>query len=440
MKQCYLKTANRFFINCIKIAALIVILSTSVAAQDQQGLVFKNPVLVDGKDKEDGALYRFPNVTTNVDALVTISGRSSSRVKLSSIDLTNTGWDKAFQPQVSYNSKGSIFGSDWWMEFEISFVNTNTGVVVPVPKYNLTAIDIDGDGNRVHEYVSLYGLKSYTVENRSLLSITNILENLLGILTNTGKKFVGSLTEYDNIDTSATRVMTTAAYENKSQFRIRAGGTSSAGSVSADRMYSFWFKSFSYQAPVEGTLPVTLSAFTARKAGSGVILNWSTEIQKNVSHFVVQRSVNGTDFTDAGIVFTNESNSTMHRDYSFTDDIKTVTANLIYYRLKTVDLDGKYEQSPVRIIRTAEDKDRQNILVYPNPVVSEVRVTLPVSWQGKQVTIQVINANGVVVKNITSSAAGQTENMNVGNLQAGLYIVKAVMGKEIAVQQLVKLK
>src|SRR5580765_1661879 len=59
----------------------------------------------------DGAVYVFPNVTSDVDAVVTITGRSSNLVTLSSVDLIGpnedpihgTGYDNAWQPRVAYN-------------------------------------------------------------------------------------------------------------------------------------------------------------------------------------------------------------------------------------------------------------------------------------------------------------------------------------------------
>lgn len=122
-----------------------------------------------------------------------------------------------------------------------------------------------------------------------------------------------------------------------------------SNNIEADRMYSFWFKSFSCQVPVQSTLPVTLSSFTAKKINSAVVLNWSTEVERNTSHFVIERSTNGPDFTDAGIIFT-DGNADTHREYRFTDDFKSTTSTILYYRLKIVDLNGTYKQSAVRII------------------------------------------------------------------------------------------
>src|SRR5947209_8930930 len=87
---------------------VFLLLSTSIFAQNGSGnnatsvseLVFQNPVLVSGTDGQDGAVYRFSNVATGIDATVTIAGRSSSAVILDNIDVTSTGWNKAFQPQL----------------------------------------------------------------------------------------------------------------------------------------------------------------------------------------------------------------------------------------------------------------------------------------------------------------------------------------------------
>ncbi len=65
-----------------------------------------------------------------MDALVTIQGRSSSKVTLSNIDLNGpeqdpsngTGYDNAWQPEVKYGDGSATAHSSWWMEFKISFV------------------------------------------------------------------------------------------------------------------------------------------------------------------------------------------------------------------------------------------------------------------------------------------------------------------------------
>jgi len=106
------------------VVAVVFVSFGSFAGTNNGGeLIFRNPVLASGTAGADGAIYRFSNVATGLDALVKINGRSSSLVTLVNIDLSNTGFDKAFQPQVTYNNGNTPDGNtDYWMEFGISFV------------------------------------------------------------------------------------------------------------------------------------------------------------------------------------------------------------------------------------------------------------------------------------------------------------------------------
>jgi hypothetical protein len=271
------------------------------------------------------------------------------------------------------------------------------------------------------------------------LGVSNILETILGVLGIAGKKFEGPVTNFSNIDTSATQVMTTANYEKTNSFVIRSGASTTGRTSATDRMYSYWFKSFTYNTPQNLTLPVKLSYFTAtQKDDQTVTLNWGTEQEKNTSHFVIERSFDGTDFSQVGLIFT-AGNSETARTYTFTDRLKTVNT-MIYYRLRIVDLDQRTEFSPVRIIRSDAQHETTSILTYPNPVQNEVRVTLPSAWQDKQVVIELYNSNGNVVKRIANARAGQTETINLQAMNPGIYIVKASAGNETAVQRIIKSK
>lgn len=419
-------------------SAMLIMLAAFTTTQ-AQGLEFKNASLVRGREGQDGAIYKFPNVAPNVNGFIKIASRSSSAVKLSTIDLTSTGFSKAFQPHIAYEKNNAGKSErDWWLEFEISFHSTVDSTPVTISTMDLTALDIDGDDD-INEWVALYNLTTYTTEQRTSLTVDDLLENILSTLTLTGKKFSGPNKDYSGIDTNATKLMATAQYLNKNKIRVRAGGHSNEKDIDTERMYSFWFKSFTYQAPVNSPLPVVLSAFTAKKNGSEAVLNWTTDIEENVSHFVVEKSLNGKTFNEAGVIFT-EGNSALRREYSFKDELKAVSG-VVYYRIKIVDMDGKYEHSATRIIKMdADNTTAKSITVYPNPVVNEVRVTLASGWQDKAVGIVLMNANGQNIKRINSTMPGQTVTVNVSDLAPGIYLVQVSAGKETAVQRFIKTK
>ncbi|MBS1946479.1 MAG: T9SS type A sorting domain-containing protein [Bacteroidetes bacterium] len=413
---------------------LTVALSMVTILSFSQGLVFRDPVLESGVDKSDGAVYRFSNVTTNVDALLTINGRSSSLVTLDTVDVTSTGWDKAFQPVVTYNSKNAKGPVSWWMEFVVTFVQSGTSTPVVQDTLNATAIDIDGDGVCLQEQFYAYGSASYTVNTPCGLTASSITG---------GKMFTGPITNSVGIDTSNTKVMVTLTYNNVGSIKFRYGGTiqNSGSSNAANRYNSIWFKTFQYTGAKTGTLPIELTSFLAQLTTdeTKVNLNWSTSAEINASHFIIQRSTDGTNYEDVAMIFTQEGNSSSLRQYNYSDNISSVKSALVFYRLAMVDIDGNSKLSDVKLVKLGNENQSLNILVYPNPAHSELRITVPGSWQGKSIWFLVYNANGMVVQQKISSNAGQTELLNIADLPTGIYVVKAANGNEFSTKRIVKL-
>lgn len=410
----------------------LVLIQTSASAQ--QELVFQSSSLKSGTAGSVGAVYKFPSVNSTQDALVTISDRSSSSVTLSSIDLTSTGFTKAFQPQIAYNN-GNVSGAQtWWMEFTITFVDHNTSNPSVINTFNVTALDIDGDGSKLREYDAFYSPASYVLENNSALTVSNLVVSSQTV----GKTFTGALITYNGIDTTQTSVMTTLTYNNVNSIKVRFGGTTTGSVTGANRMYSIWFKNFTYSAPLK-TLPVKLVSFDATLNNKNKVdLKWTTATEENVSHFVVERSTDGVNFSDAGLVFA-VGNSTQKINYSLTDDISNVNATVIYYRLCSVDNDGKFTYSEVRIIRITKDANSNvAIITYPNPVSNELHITVPANWQNKQISFELFNANGQLMKRTDNSSSSQTETINVNDLSRGLYIVRVSCNGETAQQKIIK--
>ena len=98
------------------------------------------------------------------------------------------------------------------------------------------------------------------------------------------------------------------------------------------------------------------TSFTARELSKDkVVLNWNTAQEQNFSHFTIEKSLDGSDFSDAGIIFSMED-SEQSRAYSFTDKLKARDTGTIYYRLKMVDVDGKSQLSATKTVKLGEGK------------------------------------------------------------------------------------
>jgi len=154
-----------------KTLLLVFVLSTlTLTSSFAQGLVFKNCRLESGKAGADKSTYRFPNVKTGYDALVTIKGRSSSKVVLEDIDVTSSGHMDAFQPEVSYNN-GTVTGKiNWYMDFEVVLVKAGTKTRSAVDEIDCTALDVDGNGDKIREYIVFTDPINVTVETGTSLS------------------------------------------------------------------------------------------------------------------------------------------------------------------------------------------------------------------------------------------------------------------------------
>lgn len=79
-----------------------------------------------------------------------------------------------------------------------------------------------------------------------------------------------------------------------------------------------------------------------------IILNW-IPFQGEVSHYVLERSSDGRNFYEAGLLFTGER-SENEPEYYYTDKFRKPYAGPLYYRLRVVGLDGGELYTPVTVL------------------------------------------------------------------------------------------
>jgi len=97
-----------------------------------------------------------------------------------------------------------------------------------------------------------------------------------------------------------------------------------------------------------------LAAFTVMLTNTKrVDLKWTTEIETNLSHIMVEKSSDGKNYRDAALVFTY-GNTTSRSDYTFSDNIINIKLGPVYYRLRIVDADGTTQYSDTRIIEISK--------------------------------------------------------------------------------------
>jgi hypothetical protein len=156
-------------------------------------------------------------------------------------------------------------------------------------------------------------------------------------------------------------------------------------------------------------------ALSATASNGTVTLSWATAGETNSKQFTVQRSSNGTDFTQIGVVASKATNgnSSATLSYAFTDNNPVSGVN--YYRLQQEDIGGNTSPSNIASATIAKGA---SVRLYPNPAASTVNVeNLPAGS-----AIVVTNVAGYAV--YTGTVSSSNFSINVRNLSAGVYFLQ----------------
>jgi hypothetical protein len=112
-----------------------------------------------------------------------------------------------------------------------------------------------------------------------------------------------------------------------------------------------------------GVLPIILKSFKGSAEPEKINLHWIITMEFNFDHFIIERSLDGVDFSEIGIVHGAGRNlKDIETNYFFSDPNPHQGRN--YYRFRAVDLDLYEEFSPVIMI---DWKGKEIISVYPIP-------------------------------------------------------------------------
>jgi hypothetical protein len=185
----------------------------------------------------------------------------------------------------------------------------------------------------------------------------------------------------------------------------------------------------------ESTLPVTLTKFNGKLQNGFVNLNWQTSQEINTSHFEVEYSNNGNNFTKVTELAAS-GNATTTKSYTATHEINK-TASIHYYRLKMIDKDGKFTYS--NIVALKANSKGVDVTVYPTIVKNTATLSITTE-QNQTGEIVVSNMFGQIVhrKTIALSAGTNTQQINVSNYAKGGYVVKVIVANESKVVKLIR--
>lgn len=112
-----------------------------------------------------------------------------------------------------------------------------------------------------------------------------------------------------------------------------------------------------------GPLPISLLSLNAEEKDGDIEVEWKVKNEINVSSYEIERALDTRVFAKAGVVAsTNKGADT----YSWLDE--DVTPGWNYYRIRTVDKDGKFALS--NIVKVYIQNSPGTISVNPNPLIN----------------------------------------------------------------------
>jgi hypothetical protein len=187
---------------------------------------------------------------------------------------------------------------------------------------------------------------------------------------------------------------------------------------------------FTYQwTIVNESLPLEWVSFTARAEDKINRLDWRIADPEGSSHFLVERSADGTDWQGLGrIPFTG------NETYVYYDELPLPGNS--FYRARAVDFDGTLTDSPIRKVASVA---RNYFKVWPTVSSGQINVAI-FSEQAARRKVTVFSADGrLVLQQEAVAEAGWNQAMvDLSALVAGSYTVRVVSGAEVHTQRVVR--
>jgi hypothetical protein len=164
-------------------------------------------------------------------------------------------------------------------------------------------------------------------------------------------------------------------------------------------------------------MPVNFLSFNAAVKTGGVEIRWSTAEESNILRYVVERSTDGSNFNQAGIV---SSSNRVAASYSYFD--ASPAAGVNYYRIKAVELDGN---KLTGIMKVTIGKKTAEMVIASNPIKGNI-LNLQLSGMEKgSYTLSLFNNVGqrVFQKAVMLEGSSLSQNIQLSQVGSGIYTV-----------------
>lgn len=171
-----------------------------------------------------------------------------------------------------------------------------------------------------------------------------------------------------------------------------------------------------YTASAGASLPIELLSFEVTQRGKNAFMKWETASESNTDFFVVERAVADGKFETVGKIQAF-GNSSTKRSYFFED--KNVQNATYYYRIGSVDEDGKKQNSHLAVLRIINTFD---FTVYEN--AENINISL-ISDKTDEIFAEIVDLNGRLIYQFEETvSSGANQIIRTLDLASGIYFMK----------------
>jgi hypothetical protein len=179
-----------------------------------------------------------------------------------------------------------------------------------------------------------------------------------------------------------------------------------------------------------GTLPVTWLYVNGQLQNNTAIIKWATASESNTDKFEIEHSTNGISYSKIGTI-SSAGNSGTTQHYQFLHASPAIGKN--YYRIKQIDLDGRFTYSSIILLQHKDSKT--NIIIAPNPVQNEA--TIFFNEAGNK-TLQLLTTSGYIVYTEKINGTNNSHTINMSKLASGIYMLRLQTENGIKTYKIIK--
>lgn len=406
------------------------------------------------------AVWRYRNmatvgaVTVNVEVIIDdISNAILDNIDDdAALDQAGLSISQFFAPRISPDQNLNGTNRRGYVQFTMKFyknsAGTNNGTnddfatSVSLANLNYVHYDIDG-GNAGNVNTGTAGswfretglAQKVTANNPVVLSnaVTELSPYAYTDAAVNWTGFAGTIYERSGVSRCAQVASSFSYAGSQPSITVRMGYDYNAGNNAGRPVRQYGSRLGCFNFPALSTLPVELLSFSAAYNNQQALLKWSSDHEVNFEKYVVERSSTGADFMP--VAEKRPAGNPGRNSYELTDDLSAVAGTVFYYRLKMLDIDGKFTYSSIVLIKK-DAKTINGIAINPNPIISGATTVRFTSTRSATVDLKVVDISGKVLlqqKNRITEGNNSVTVSNLDKLNPGIYFLQMINDGESSV-------